>query len=184
MTIESSISELVHALLKEGSPEELAAEVGVSPASVKRWASGFTVPRARQEGRLRELASVVAPEEVLVNAGGASLDTALSAMLSDIREALHRRGRLSSRGEAVDEISKLLLAHVHEVEDGRPGLGAVAQSDRPAATLRACVARAYRDRLPDNLSHELQPSDLALRLGDGEDALALELLWCLHRPRR
>jgi transcriptional regulator with XRE-family HTH domain/predicted RNA methylase len=167
------VRDVAKILLQDKRPEQLAGELGVSSATVKRWEAGLSTPRPSAEGRLRALLKAHARESA--PAARTLLDSAMGSTLGEIREALHRRGRLSSRGDALDEISKLLFAQVHEVRCGRDGLSALGASRRPAAALRSCVAGAYAEGLPDGLTHELRRSDLELRLAKGEDELARDL---------
>ena len=92
---------------------------------------------------------------------------ALTRMLVRLRDALHRRGRLSSRNEALDEVGKLLLAHELDLGQGGAGIGALARDGDPACALRAFVSdRAARAGL--------EPLELAL--GVDEQALARDIL--------
>lgn len=162
------VTTIVERLLVGRTAEELAARIGVSVPTIKRWSSGGVQPRPHQEGRLRALLL----EDPAT--GTSDLDAAMYKTLGEVREALHRRGRIGSRGDAVDEISKLLFAHVFDIERGGAGLSAL-EGPQVATRLRAVVAEAYARRLPDDLAHELRPSDLELRLRDDEDELAAEL---------
>ena len=56
-----------------------------------------------------------------IDAGASLALRQLDDVLRSIRELLHRRGRLSSRKEALDEVSKLLFAHVIARRNGEPG---------------------------------------------------------------
>lgn len=188
----ATVQEAVQALLDLPgyTPTRLAAEVGASPASVSRWAAGAATPRPTVEGRLREILARRAPEEVSLLSMGhepAIVDarTAIDAALGTLREALHRRGRLASRNEALDEISRLLFAHVMSQLDGIDGISTAALAGRSettqAARLRAFVAEVHRRHLPTSITHELPPADFALRLKAQEDALAHEIIDCFER---
>jgi hypothetical protein len=126
---------------------------------------------------LRDLASqLVLDEAPEPPSARRSLEAALDATLHELREAFHRRGRLSSRNEAVDEVSKLLFAHFACVTAGRPGLSqALLVASDPAATLLEVVRSAFAEHLPASLTHEIAESDFALRLKPAESDLALEI---------
>jgi len=187
-----TVQEAVQALLDlpDYTPTRLAAEVGASPASVTRWAGGNATPRPAVEGRIRALLARRAPQEAsllsmghdpeVVNAR-AAIDSALGAL----REALHRRGRLASRNEALDEISRLLFAHVMSQLDDLDGISrsslAMRREATQAARLSAFVDEMHRRHLPTSLAHELPPGDFALRLKPQEEALADEIIQCFER---
>ena len=88
------------------SRERLAAEVGVSAATIARWRSGAGSPRPAAEGRLRQvLASNAARNgDDHVAQAGDGIRSALASALNEAREALHRHARISSRHEALDEV--------------------------------------------------------------------------------
>lgn len=188
----ATVQEAVQALLDlpDYTPTRLAAEVGASPASVTRWAAGAATPRPAIEGRVRELLARRAPEEASLLSMGhdpevVNARAAIDAALGALREALHRRGRLASRNEALDEISRLLFAHVMSQLDGYDGISASTLAARPEATqaarLSAFVDEIHRRHLPTSLAHELPPGDFALRLKPQEDALADEIVSCFER---
>lgn len=188
----SSIQESVQALLAlpDYTPTRLAAEVGASPASVARWAAGTARPRPTVEGRVRELLARRAPQESSLLTMGhdpevVSARAAIDSALGTLREALHRRGRLASRNEALDEISRLLFAHVMSQLDGFDGISRSALAQRPEATqaerLSGFVDEVHRRHLPTSLAHELPPGDFALRLKPQEEALANEIVGCFER---
>src|SRR5579863_7156357 len=92
-------------------------------------------------------------------AGNDLLRQALKQLLQEMREVLHRSGRISSRHEALDDISKLLFAHVMSIDAGGRGIcRSILEADRrPGASLRAFVAAAFEAHLPASLSHDLRP---------------------------
>ncbi|HZH91045.1 MAG TPA: N-6 DNA methylase [Pyrinomonadaceae bacterium] len=110
-----------------------------------------------------------------------ALSAELRKTLQDIREILHRRGRLSSRNESLDEMCKLLFAHIMSLTAGQAGLsratvlngGGAAQA---ATALRRFVNNSFKTHLPPSLSHEMKAEDFALKLKPQEDMLALEVL--------
>jgi type I restriction enzyme M protein len=107
---------------------------------------------------------------------------AIYRTLEEIREILHRGSRLSSRHECLDEVSKLLFAHVTLVDRGEAGLGPAAVPPGEDAALALCelVSQTLRAGLPESLSHELDPSAYTLRLQQGEAQLASELVRCFE----
>src|SRR5829696_1188307 len=85
----------------------------------------------------------------------------LSKTLKEVREILHRSGRLSSRHEALDEIAKLLFAHVMSIDTGGSGIcrEALNSHSNAAIALKTFISEAFRLHLPNSLAHEIQPDD-------------------------
>lgn len=171
---------------------DLARRLGVSGAAISRWRSGKSSPRAEIEGKLRALATRrtagAAPtrsSDSLFAGRGERLPIAeaFREAMREIRESLHRHGRLSSRHEAIDELAKLVFAHFVSIETGGRGLEEVSASSRTdkAVGLREFVAEQFRVHLPRSMSHEIAPEDLQLRLKPSEDRLARELLGSFER---
>jgi hypothetical protein len=98
--------------------------------------------------------------------------------LRDIRETLHRSGRLSSRKEGLDELSKLIFSHFVSIENGGTGIGRsmIVKGKGHATSLRNFVEKSFREYLPISLSHELKAEDFSLNLKDSEEKFAEELI--------
>ena len=187
------ISILVNSLV-ESDPagvNGLASRMNVSATTISRWMTGDSRPRPTLEGRLRAYAlqqqRLARSSSIGVDDSGYStasaehrVRTAVGATLREIREILHRSGRLSSRHEALDEIAKLLFAHVVSIDTGGEGIGRhILQDSRsPATTLSEFVAESFHSFLPQPLSIELGVSDFELQLRPTEDRLSLELMDC------
>lgn len=175
-----------------GGRESLAKELGVSESTVARWYSGASRPRPELEGQLRAVA-----EQASLPYGGSQsslfewpdssceerLRRAVTLTCKDLRETFHRRGTLSSRQEALDELGKLLFAHVMSSTHGGQGIGRYLASRNPATALREFVEEQYRVFAPVSLSHELKKSDFELRLRENDDDLAMDLIGCFDHLR-
>ena len=166
----------------------LAYRVGVTPNTVSRWVSGNSRPRPEQEGRLRSLATPSTRKSpraqgtidmfpVIESAEG-QVREALRTTLQGVRSILHRNGRLSSRHEALDELAKLLLAHVVSIDAGGDGFTTLPCDSRAGAALRAAVDDAFAHFLPRSLSAELSPADFAMRIRASESHLCADLIRC------
>ena len=108
--------------------------------------------------------------------------SAVNRTLSEVREALHRRGRLSSRAQALDEVAKLMFAEVMGAIRGNDGITRQAvEGGPPAVALRHFVHSSFAAYLPESLAHEMQASDFDLTLRNNEDDLAEELIDIFHR---
>jgi type I restriction-modification system DNA methylase subunit len=115
------------------------------------------------------------PDHVITVASTAQVE--LNAALKEMREALHRRGRMSSRNEALDELAKLLFAHTVSVQAGGYGIGKQLTRDGNAAlALIEFVNRMVAEHLPTSLGYEFSVDDFALKLRSTEDQLAAELI--------
>jgi type I restriction-modification system DNA methylase subunit len=175
------------------SRESLAQELGVSLSTIGRWLNGESQPRPLIEGKLREIYESIqslnqVSEQRAFYAAPLLVDEshirdALDETLKDLREALHRRGRLSSRNEALDELSKLLFAHIM-MEGGiskKTVLGDTVGTDGAAQSLVEFVKKAFDIHLPKSLGYETGPSDFELKLKEQEDILAVEIIESFER---
>lgn len=116
------------------------------------------------------------PALKLFDAESADLRGAVGVTLREAREAFHRRSRFSSPNEALDEVCKLLFAHLVSVSEGGQGIAdAVGAAKEPAAALAAYVGHACDEHLPTSLAQEMSSADFALRVKPSEDDLALDL---------
>lgn len=186
------VSDVLAALVasEEGGRAMIAARLGASESSLARWLAGRTRPQPDVERQIRSLAAKrgLVPDEaqptLFQPAAGAesTVRMALSATLRQVREVLHSTGRLSSRHEALDEVAKLLFAHVISIDTGGPGIDRDLLGGPSAApSLRAFVEGVFRLHLPVSLAHEVTPADFHLRLKDSEHALANSLIDCFGR---
>ncbi len=167
----------------------IAAQLGVSSSTVGRWLSGATRPHPSIEGQIRKLAGNLPPfsvREPLPLYGWHEpkreeyLRSVIASTLQKARVALHRSGSLSSRHEALDEISKLLFAHIISLQTGGPGISTrlVKKAKSPAKALKDFVSKIYSQHLPVSLAYTLKPSDFHLRLKDSENVFADEIISC------
>lgn len=189
------IQQLVAKLLDSTfGPEVLATRLGVSVSTLYRWSSGKARPHAAAEGKIRQLAAEFLPaekppdtEQVSFSWPGEPLDIrardAITRTLREVREILHRVGRLSSRHEALDELAKLLFAHVVSIDRIGTGISRsiISKSNSPPNALRKFVRQAFVTSLPDSLSHELKPSDFELSIRPSEERFAIELIDCFEK---
>jgi type I restriction-modification system DNA methylase subunit len=187
----SSVAELTRALIESsnGNREALAAKFDVSLATILRWESGKSVPRPKMEGKIRSLfnervyLAVQNSHYEFPNGETKELREALKSTLNEMREVLHRSGRLSSRHEALDELSKLLFAHIMSIDNGGTGINTeILDKKKPLAmSLRDFVSQIFKTYLPGSLAHELKAEDFQLRIKDSEDRFALEIIECFKR---
>lgn len=191
--------ESIHLILKEVlgnydySRESLAKELGVSPSTIGRWLNAESVPRPLIEGQLREIYARIQVAnqhvaeqrsiyELPLLTDESYIKEALDKTLLELREALHRRGRLSSRNEALDELSKLLFAHI--ISGGiskKTVLGESASIEGAAQSLSEFVRDAFDRYLPKSLGHEMELGDFELALKNQEDVLAIEIIEAFER---
>ena len=182
--------------LHAGDPQLLAVQLKASPASVQRWVSGAARPRPVYEAKLRKIYSQFnnqpselreTPTAYRVTPHHPMITEAVDATLKSIREILHKHTHLSSRSQALDELSKLLFAHIEGQRNGRGGISwRIAAPSGPglAANLKAHVDATVREHLPESLAHSVDLRDFELKLKPQENDLAGELIDCfetLHR---
>lgn len=196
-----SIDKVLKAVLDAhaGDPQLLAVQIKASPASVQRWLAGEAKPRPAYEAKLRQVYTElthkprVLQETALpyrVTPHHPMITEAVDQTLRSIREILHKRGRLSSRSQALDELSKLLFAHVQAVRQKSGGISRETlaryqkNGDNLASALKSFVDETVRQSLPESLAHEVDLKDFELKLKGQEEELAHELVECfetLHR---
>jgi transcriptional regulator with XRE-family HTH domain/SAM-dependent methyltransferase len=167
---------------KNMSQEELAELLSVSDATVARWVNGESKPRPIQEGKLRSLLTAAESDLPLTNPSNTDFAARLNVLLGELRELFHSKGRLSSRNEALEEVSKLLFVHVMEVSKGRLGISResiLRQNSGSAGTasaLRRYVDSAMRKNYPEKLLSEVSEQEVGLRLKSTEDGLANHII--------
>lgn len=179
-----------------GDEQLLAVQLKASPVSVQRWMSGTAKPRPAYEAKLRRIYSEFEsqtsvlredPPRYRVTPHHPMITEAVDATLKSIREILHKRAHLSSRSQALDELSKLLFAHVDGMRSGRGGISrqTVAGNGRGlAAALKTFVDDKIHVSLPESLAHTVDVRDFELRLKPQEDELAAELIECFESLQR
>ncbi|GEM_PF-729612 len=196
-TIERVIKAVLDA--HAGDPQLLAVQLKASPASVHRWLAGEAKPRPAYEAKIRQIYSELSGKPQIiqettppyrVTPHHPMITEAVDQTLRSIREILHKRGRLSSRSQALDELSKLLFAHLGSLRAGQRGISRLGLSGHNqageglAASLKHFVDETVRHALPESLAHEVDLKDFELKLKPQEEDLALELVECfetLHR---
>jgi len=171
--------------------EHLAAHLQVTSKTVDRWQKQASTPRPFLEGQIRTLHTSIAEAKArYVTSPQISLDLtqetdlriALDKVLNSLREIFHRRSRLSGRSDLLDEVSKLLFAHVLRLANERQGIDSLQTSevDKFASNLIAFVASAFEQYLPRSLALEIKPSEFKLRLKPQENDLAREIVECFE----
>jgi type I restriction-modification system DNA methylase subunit len=193
-----SVEKVLKAVLDfhAGDPQLLAVQLKASPASVQRWVSGVAKPRPAYEAKLRKIYSELAnqpselretPTPYRVTPHHPMITEAVDATLKSIREILHKRAHLSSRSQALDELSKLLFAHIEGQRNGRGGISRkiIAYNGHSlAASLKEFVDGILRERLPESLAHSVDMRDFELKLKPQENELAGELIDCFETLQR
>jgi len=193
-----SVEKVLKAVLDfhAGDPQLLAVQLKASPASVQRWVTGTAKPRPAYEAQLRKIYSELVsqptelretPTAYRVTPHHPMITEAVDATLRSIREILHKRAQLSSRSQALDELSKLLFAHVEGLRRGLGGIArqTVAQNGQSlAAALKGHVDETIRQNLPESLAHSVDARDFELKLKPQENDLAGELIECFETLQR
>lgn len=165
----------------------LAAKLQVSESTVARWESGVTSPRSALAARIRQLSDAYAQQQTqdpipLYGWHEPGRDEEvrhkIHTILTQTRESLHKNGHLSSRNEALDEISKLLFAHVISTVRSGQGISPslVTNATPPAKALRDFVHNVFSLHIPSSLAHDLRASDFQLKLRKSEHYFATELI--------
>jgi type I restriction-modification system DNA methylase subunit len=193
-----SIQQVLKAVLDAhaGDIQLLAVQLKASPISVQRWVSGESKPRPAYEAKLRRFYSELSSKPQAVGETPAAyrvtphhpmITEAVDHTLRSIREILHKRGHFSSRNQALDELSKLLFAHVLGMRTGKGGISkqvCLHNGENPATSLKKFADAVIKENLPESLAHSVDTREFELKLKAHEDELAVELIECfesLHR---
>jgi len=179
-----------------GDVQLLAVQLKASPASVQRWISGTAKPRPAYEAELRKIYAELEdqtsalreePPRYRVTPHHPMITEAVDLTLKSIREILHKHAHLSSRSQALDELSKLLFAHVEGLRSRSSGISrqtVVANGNGLAVALKRFVDAKMHGSLPESLAHSVDVRDFELRLKPQEDELAAELIDCFETLQR
>lgn len=184
----SSIPALIEELLSSGwTKEKIAIFLNVDCSAIDRWLSGKNHPRPFTEGALRRL-HLRSPDGGPISGslnGEAEVRDALRSTLQELREVLYRSGRLSSRNEALDELSKLLFAHIMSIESGAGGIKLEELNHNyggnSAEALSFFVKEMFEKHLPRSLSVKMGPVDFKLRIKSHEERFAQEVIRVFER---
>ena len=170
----------------------LAIQLKASPASVQRWVSGAAKPRPEYEAKLRRIYQELSERPAVLRENSPPyrvtphhpmITEAVDQTLRSIREILHKRGHLSSRSQALDELSKMLFAHVEGIRTKRGGIShhiCAPNSRGLAVALKSFVDEVLHENLPESLAHSVDLRDFELKLKPQENELASELIDCFE----
>ncbi len=127
---QTPIPELVKRLItmSGGNAQQAAERLGTSVASLSRWRTGSSRPRAPQEQRLRSLVEssddlFSVAEQGSPNTRLERLEEGIAGTINALREEFHRTASVSSRQEVLDLVSALFFAHVTSIDNGAHGIG-------------------------------------------------------------
>ncbi|MBW6484236.1 MAG: N-6 DNA methylase [Vicingaceae bacterium] len=95
----------------------------VNPRTVKRWLSGETKPKLELQYELSELLDENKIDNIRqkLKEENAKTTQEFDNLLKDLRESFYRWGNYSSRNEALEELSKLLLAQIFLIKENKEG---------------------------------------------------------------
>lgn len=189
------ISELINQLISMsgGNAQQAAERLGTSAASLSRWRSGNTRPRAQQEQRLRALVDgtgdlVDIAERRSMNGRLERLEGGIAGTIHALREEFHRTASVASRQEVLDLVAALFFAHVTSIDSGARGIGeALCRKDETAvAALNSFMTDALTKHLPSRNGEGKTGGRLSLErffvpLSEGDERFARELLKIFDR---
>lgn len=187
--IHSAVSNLISA--DPAGRTGLAAKLHVTESTVARWESGQTTPRPKVAQKIREMAQVSSAHQIQEPASqyvskvqhrDEELRHKVQATLAALREAMHKGSSFSSRHEALDEVTKLMYAHIMSILNGEGGISQnVARNNKTTAqALKSFVDNTIEKQLPASLAHELDHSDFRLRIKNSENLFASEIIAALE----
>lgn len=181
--IEVIINELTHIGI---NPNELSEIVGVSKDTIKRWIKGKSKPKVVYESLIRkEYERIIGINLENKNNIALNIQDKIDGLLNELREILHKRSRFSSRNEALEEISKLLFAHIVSLMNENCGIEIVkgtTENDKDLpVNLRKFVKEKFDKYLPTSIQLEMNNKDFMLNIKDQEIDLTKEIIKCFNK---
>jgi len=163
------------------SREKLANVLGVSLSSVTRWEAGISRPNPISEGRLRKILNgemIESTKGIAPTQAGpfSQVRHEFFGTLKKLREAVHRSGNISSRNEALEELARLLLAHVYLISTSGSGIEAIARGRGSALRLNAQVENAALAYVSPSLRQHFGRDGLKSHLPADADIYADEII--------
>lgn len=168
-----NIQTILKEILEYYSMDTLADILSTSASTINRWINSKSNPRPEFERKLRELHG-----NTLKNPHNTNLfKEVLDKILLELREILHRKGRLSSRNEALDQLSSLLFAHIMSVKHGEQGISSLIDANKnEASLLKNYVDEKIQKYIPKQLNDEMSWKDFELKIKTSENSFAKEVI--------
>jgi type I restriction-modification system DNA methylase subunit len=171
--IESVLEEII---INGISQEVLSSDLCVSPSSVNRWVNSKSVPRPELERKIRIIHKNLYQKKNENKEHDKIIGT-LDSILLELRELLHRRGRISSRNEALDQLSSLLFCHAMSIMHGGEGISkSISPENNFSLDLKYFVETTLKSYLPITLSSEMSWENFQLKIGPSENLFAKEII--------
>jgi type I restriction-modification system DNA methylase subunit len=170
------IEVVLEEIIKGQRQDSLSRELGVSISTVNRWVNNKSVPRPELERKIRLIHKnihEIKNEDIEFEKIIGTIDS----ILLELRELLHRRGRISSRNEALDQLSSLLFCHAMSIMHGGEGISkSNTTDDNFAIHLKYFVENILKTYIPINLSSEISWENFQLKIGPSENMYAKEII--------
>lgn len=158
--------------------KDISEKYNVSERTVHRWLSGDTKPKLEiqfelnnliESGNLQSIARELKLNEEL-------LKMQVDNMLQGIRESFYRWGKYSTRNEALEELSKLILAQISLIQNGESGLHEIQSTDKAfEEEFIIYVNKALKKSLGKYAAPEFLQADYRLSLKTNQKKLVAEI---------
>lgn len=169
-------SDLIRQLLDYYTLETLSEITGIKATLLTRSLTSVSILNNDMEAKLKELHSTTVENKLSKELFKEILDK----ILIDLRETLHRKGRISSRNEAIDQLSSLLFAQIMSLKHNDKGIGALSESEgfdgNEATVLKNFVEEQIKKFIPIQLNHEISWKDFELKIKNSENSFAKEII--------
>ena len=118
------------------SVQDISEKYKVSNRTVKRWLNNESKPKVEiqyelsnlvEKNQLYQLKNSFSEEESI-------LKSQIDNLLIGLRESFHRWGKYSSRNEALEELSKLILAQISLIKNGEKGFHEFTNCSKDSST--------------------------------------------------
>lgn len=181
------ISLIIDELIDMGMDiNELSKSIGVKKETAINWKSEKTNPKIKYESLIRkEYERVVGINFENKNNNGLEIEERIDILLNELREILHKRARFSSRNESLEEISKLLFAHITSLLNEKIGIESVmsiSDTDKELPiNLKKFVSDRFDKYLPTFIQSEMNRKDFTLNIKEQEIELTKEIIECFDK---
>lgn len=173
-SVMENIKEMILDLENSGyTRAELASAVEVSESTVSRWVKGKGEPKPYQ---LNLLDTFLKDASFIPDKTSGSQEK-LNSLLGQLRELFHSKASLSSRNEALEEVAKLLFAHIFSLKSGGNGISGIVAEDSCANQLIDFVHENLFKSLDSHFkSAGFSEGVTKLRLRENQNGLASEII--------
>ncbi len=155
---------------------DISEKYNVCERTVQRWLSGDTKPKIEIQLELKNLIDSNDLQSISreLKLEEELLKMQVDSMLQGVRESFYRWGKYSTRNEALEELSKLVLAQIGLIKNGEIGLHNYSNSESKINFVDF-VNNAIKNVLGKYSNPEFLRADYRLSLNNNQEKLVSEI---------